>query len=51
MLFLIGQIKHFGTLNAMQKKRRPLQTAVFEKIKKNCQNLAVINKKCIFDCF
>jgi hypothetical protein len=34
MLFLIAQIKRFGTLNAIQKNRSPLNSTVFEKIRK-----------------
>ena len=33
------------------KNHRPLQSTVLEKIKKNCQKLAVFNKKCIFGYF
>ena len=51
MLVLIVQIKRFGTLNATQKNRSPLQSTVLEKIKKNCWKLAIFNKKCIFDYF
>ena len=34
MVFLIAQIKRFGTLNATQKNRIPLQSTVLEKIRK-----------------
>ena len=34
MLFLIAQIKRFGTLNTTQKKRSPQQSTVLENIRK-----------------
>ena len=51
MLFVIAQIKSFGTLNTTQKHCSPLQSTVHEKIKKNGKKLSVFNKKCIFDYF
>ena len=36
MLFLIAQIKRFGTPNATQKNNSPVQSTVLEKNKKNC---------------
>ena len=43
--------KAFWDTERNAKNRTPLQSTVLEKIKKNCQKLAVFNKKCIFDHF
>jgi hypothetical protein len=51
MMFLIAQIKRFGTLNATQKNRSSLQSTVLKKNKEKLSEIGLFNKKCIFDSF
>ena len=51
MLFLIAQIKRFGTLNAMQKNRSPLQSTVLEKTRITARNWPFLPKNAFFTIF
>ena len=49
ILFLKAEIRRLETLSATPKTAA--QSIVLEQLKKNCQKLAVFNKKYIFDYF